>query len=166
MKAVVVYESLWGNTAAVARAIADGLGTGAQALSTADASGETVAEADLIVAGAPVFAFHLSSDRMRDSIRDSPEPGAPTPDLTHPSLRSWLEALPPGSTRCASFDTHVRGPFGKGAPTIAEMLQAKGYQLVTPPKGFVVPGKYGPMRPSELARARQWGEQLRGLMGF
>ncbi|MGE5590528.1 MAG: hypothetical protein ACM3ZA_07915 [Bacillota bacterium] len=39
MKAVVVYESHWGNTAAVARAIAAGMGPGAQALSTAEASG-------------------------------------------------------------------------------------------------------------------------------
>jgi flavodoxin len=30
MKAVVVYESLWGNTAAVARAIAEGMGLGGQ----------------------------------------------------------------------------------------------------------------------------------------
>jgi flavodoxin len=30
MKAVVVYESLWGNTAAIARAIAEGIGPGAR----------------------------------------------------------------------------------------------------------------------------------------
>ena len=33
MKAIVVYESHWGNTAAVTRAIAEGIGPEAQAMS-------------------------------------------------------------------------------------------------------------------------------------
>ncbi len=160
MKAVVVYESLWGNTAAVARAIAEGLGLGAQALSTAQAVPEVVADADLVVAGGPVFAFHLSTDHARGSIRAHPEPGAPAPDWSHPSVRSWMEALPVGAGQCAAFDTRVRGPFGRGAPTVAEGLQAKGYQLVAPPEGFIVTGKFGPLREGELDRARQWGVLL------
>lgn len=160
MKAVVVYESLWGNTAAVARAIAEGIGPEATAMSTAEATPEAVAGADLIVAGGPVFAFQLSSERMRESIRQSPDPGAPRPDLSSPSLRSWLDDLPAGAASCAAFDTRARGPFGKGAPTVAESLQAKGYQLVAPPEGFVVKGKYGPMREGELERARTWGRRL------
>ena len=160
MKAVVVYESLWGNTAAVAGAIAEGLGVGAQAISTAQASPEVVADADLVVAGGPVFAFHLSTDHARGSIRRHPEPGAPEPDWSHPSVRSWMEALPAGSGQCAAFDTRVLGPFGKGAPTVADGLQAKGYHLVAAPEGFIVAGKFGPLRPGELERARRWGEQL------
>lgn len=160
MKAVVVYESLWGNTAAVASAIAEGLGPDAQAVPTAEATSELVAGADLVVAGGPVFAFQLSSDRSRENIGAHPEPGAPEPDLSGPSLRSWLEALPAGSARCAAFDTRVRGPFGKGAPTIARELQAKGYQRLASPEGFIVTGKYGPLRDGELDRARHWGEQL------
>jgi len=50
-----------GNTAAIAREIAEGIGPGARALSTAEASGTTIADADLIVAGAPVIQFHLPS---------------------------------------------------------------------------------------------------------
>ncbi len=160
MKAVVVYESLWGNTAAVASAIAAGLGPGAQTLPTAEATGEVLAGVELIVAGAPVFAFQLSSDRSRKDIGAHPEPGAPEPDLSGPSLRSWLEALPAGSAKCAAFDTRVLGPFGKGAPTIARELQAKGYQRLAAPEGFIVVGKYGPLRDGELDRARSWGEQL------
>ena len=69
MKALVVYESLWGNTAAVARAIAAGLGPEAQALSTAEATKDIVAGADLIVAGSPLFAFQLPTDKIRETIR-------------------------------------------------------------------------------------------------
>jgi len=164
MKTVVVYESLWGNTAAVARAIAEGLGPGAKALSTAEATGEALEGADLLVAGAPVFAFHLSSDKTRESIRENPGKGAPTPDLSHPSLRSWLDALPAGGSRSAAFDTQVRGPFGEGAPTIAEALERKGYARLAEPAGFVVKGKQGPLRDGELERARKWGVELARLM--
>ncbi|MEI6727563.1 MAG: flavodoxin, partial [Actinomycetes bacterium] len=59
MKSVVVYESLWGNTAAVARAIAQGFGPEARALSTAEADATALAGAGLIVAGAPVLGFKL-----------------------------------------------------------------------------------------------------------
>ena len=162
MKAVVVYESLWGNTAAIARAIAEGIGDGAQALSTAEATPDAMSGADLIVAGAPVLAFHMSSDRTRADIAARPEPGAPLPDLSHPSMRSWLETLAPGTAHCAAFDTEVRGPFGKAAPTIAKALQAKGYHLLGPGEGFVVSGKYGPLRAGELQRAGSWGAHLRG----
>ena len=160
MRAVVVYESLWGNTAAVARAIAEGLGPDAAVLSTGEATTEALEGADLIVAGAPVFAFHLSSERSREGIRSAPGRGAPPADFSHPSLRSWLDALPAGTAACAAFDTQVRGPFGKGAPTIAELFQAKGYRLVGRPEGFIVTGKHGPLMPGELERATRWGARL------
>lgn len=162
MKAVVVYESLWGNTASVARAIAEGIGPDATAMSTAEATPAAIAGADLIVAGGPVFAFQLSSERTRDSIRQRPGPGAPPPDLTTPPIRDWLEDLPAGSAACAAFDTRARGPFGKGAPTIADALRAKGYRPIAAPEGFLVKGKYGPMRDGELDRARTWGQRLNG----
>ena len=160
MKALVVYESLWGNTAAVAAAIAGGLGAEARALSTAEAVGPALAEVDLIVAGAPVLAFKLPTEKMREGLRATP-PGAPAPaDLSHPSMGSWLEALPAGHGRAAAFDTQVRGPFGSAAPAISKALEHAGYQSIAKPVGFIVKGKFGPLRDGELERARAWGEEL------
>ncbi|HNV10069.1 MAG TPA: hypothetical protein PKN27_01875 [Propionibacteriaceae bacterium] len=164
MKAVVVYESLWGNTAKVAHAIAAGLGPEVRALPTDEATGDAIAGADLIVAGGPVFAFHLSSERTRESIRRNPGTTR-APDLSHQSLRSWMEALPAGQGRCAGFDTEVRGPFGKGAPTIVDALEAKGYARLAEPLGFIVTDKEGPLKEGELERARAWGAELLRLMG-
>jgi flavodoxin len=159
MDAIVVYESLWGNTAQVARAVAEGLGPGARALRTDEAGPDAVAGAELVVAGAPVLGFKLSSPRMRDAIRQNPGKGA-APDLSCPLLSDWLEGLTPGSGWGAAFDTRVRGPFGKGAPEIARLLEAAGCRPLAEPEGFLVKGKHGPMRDGELERARAWGEQL------
>ncbi len=165
MKAVVVYESLWGNTAAVARAIAEGIGPEAQALSTAEADGAALAGVDLIVAGAPVLGFKLPTDKMRDGVRANPGKAPAPPDLSHPSLRSWLATLPAGHGRSAAFDTQVRGPFGSAAPEIAATLERAGYPPLTRPVGFVVKGRYGPLRDGELERAKSWGAALAQTMG-
>ena len=93
MKAVVVYESLWGNTAAVARAVAEGLGPGVRALSTAEASGQAMSGIDLIVAGAPVLGFRLPTEAMRESTASNLAGAPKPPDLSHPSMRSWLERM-------------------------------------------------------------------------
>ena len=160
MKAVVVYESLWGNTAAVARAIADGLGPDAVALTTDAAGTDIIEDADLIVAGAPVIGFSLLSDQMRNNVARS-EAGAPTPpDLDHPSLRSWLESLPPGHGQAAAFETRIwwspRGATGD----IERGLARAGYRRAAKAEKFVVTDKYGPLREGELERARQWGVEL------
>jgi len=160
MRAIVVYESVWGNTAAVARAIAMGLGSGTEAYPTDAVPPERLAEADLIVAGSPVFAFSLPSEAMREHILQS-ETDGPPPDLSHPSLRSWLEALPVGKGWCAAFETRVwwspRGATG----TIEKRLRAHGYERVGEAQKFVVRDKYGPLRDGELERARAWGSDLR-----
>lgn len=160
MNAVVVYESLWGNTAAVARAIAEGMGPGIRFLSTAEAAAADMADLDLLVAGAPVLGFGLSSEKMREGIRMNPGKAPVPPDLSHPSMRSWLERLSQGHGAAAAFDTRVRGPFGNAASAIARELERAGYSLVVKPEGFIVKGRYGPLRDGELERARLWGAGL------
>ncbi len=160
MKAVVVYESHWGNTAAIARAIAEGLGPEAQALSTAEATSDALAEADLLVAGAPVIAFGLATEKTLEGIRVNPGKAPAPPDLSHPAMRTWLEALPTGEGRFAAFETRVRGPFGHATSAIAERLERAGYRSAAKPAGFIVKGRYGPLRDGELERARSWGAEL------
>ena len=77
MRAIVVYESHWGNTAQIARAIAEGIGPDAQALNTDDATPSVVAAAELVVAGAPLMALGLPSDGMVANAGKDPK--APRP---------------------------------------------------------------------------------------
>ena len=160
VKAVVVYESLWGNTARIAHAIAEGIGPEARALSTGEASAASIAGNDLIVAGAPVLGFKLPSEKMRESVRANPGKAPAPPDLSHPAMRTWLDALPAGHGASAAFDTEVRGPFGSAAPAIAEALEKAGYASVAEPIGFIVAGKFGALRDGEVERARAWGAEL------
>jgi flavodoxin len=166
MNAIVVYESHWGNTAAVARAIADGIGADARALSTAEATGAALAGAELIVAGSPLLGFSLPTESMLKNIAATADKDPTPPDVSHPSMRSWLEALPKGSGRAAAFETRIWWSPGSAAKAILKRLEAKGYRPAGKGERFIVEGKYGPLRAGELERAKAWGAQLaQGMAG-
>lgn len=164
MHAIVVFESHWGNTAEVARAIADGIGPDAKALTTTEATPEIVAAADLVVAGAPVMAFGLPSDAMVQNA--GVDPKAPRPaDLEHPSMRTWLETLPPvqggpAVRRAASFETKLWWSPGGATGAIDKRLRRAGFRTIARGQKFVVEGAYGPLRAGELEHARAWGREL------
>lgn len=164
MHAIVVDESVWGNTAAVAHAIAEGLGRETQAFATDEVPADALPSADLIVAGAPVFAFGLPTDAMRENVARGETDAVHAPDLAHPSLRSWLDRLPNGTGRSAAFETRIwwspRGATG----TIEKKLAEAGYPALRKGAKFVVRDKYGPLAEGELERARGWGTELRNAL--
>ena len=160
MKAIVVYESYWGNTASVARAIAEGLGPEARALSTAEAGGEALAGVGLIVAGSPIIAFSLPSEKSRADMAAKPGKAPSPPDLSHPLMRTWLEALPPGSGLAAAFETGFKLSPGGSAAKILKLLEGHGYRPVVKKERFLVKGSFGPMKEGELDRAKAWGAEL------
>ena len=159
MHALVVYESFFGNTAAIARAIAEGIGPGASAVTTDDATPAVVSDADLIVVGAPVLAFRLPTDQVRAGLLR--ETKAPTPpDTSHRSMRSWLESVPAGDARMAAFETRFRFSPGGSIGTITHELEQAGYRPIAKAKKFLVTGTYGPLKAGEIERARAWGTEL------
>jgi flavorubredoxin len=162
MNAIVVYESHWGNTARVAEAIAEGIGDGAVALSTGDVTPAVVAAADLVVAGAPVNAFGLPTDDIRRTI--ATQHTSPPPDLSHPSLRSWLSNLRPAQGSGAAFETRMRWSPGGATGAIDRGLREAGYEPIAKPGKFVVTGTHGPLRAGEIERARAWGAELSAAM--
>ena len=107
MKAVVIYESHWGNTAAIARAIAEGIGRGTAALTTTEATEKILTGVDLIVAGAPVLGFSLATEKMVQGLATNPGNGSNPPDISHPAMRTWLSQLPPGQGHSAAFETRI-----------------------------------------------------------
>jgi hypothetical protein len=164
MKAVVVYESLWGNTAAIARAIAEGIGSGTQALPTDQATAIVAGGVDLIVAGAPILAFSLPTEAIRNAQAANPGKSPIPADLSHPSMRAWLDVLPAGKGHSASFETRIWWSPGSSAKAIESRLVKLGYSPVAKPQRFLVKGSYGPLGPGELEKAQRWGAELARLM--
>jgi hypothetical protein len=159
MQAIVVYESHWGNTEAIARAIAEGIGTDAHAIPTDEATPGVLVGADLVVAGAPVIAFSLPRAGTEKQLAGDTK--APRPaDLAHPLLRTWLDTVPAGRGWFAAFETRIwwspRGATG----TIEARLTKAGYRKLAKAERFIVAGAYGPLKEGELERARGWGLSL------
>lgn len=114
---------------------------------------------DLIVAGAPLLGFSLPTENMVQSLVTTP--GAPSPaDVSHPSMRSWLESLPQGQGAAATFETRIWWSPGSAAKAILQQLTALGYAALDKPQRFVVEGKFGPLRDGEIERAEAWGAAL------
>ncbi len=173
MRAVVVYESLWGNTAAIAEAIVAGLGSGAIARRTTDATSDLLEGIDLVVAGAPVHMMTLPKLKTRESaLRRGALPGAIPPDLSGQMMRDWLARLGPGSGSAAAFDTRIASQVGGASGArILRKLRRAGYHAITPPETFIVerfpePADSGVrLAEGELQRAREWGARLATLCG-
>jgi hypothetical protein len=168
--AIVIYESVYGNTRAVAEAIAEGLGD-AQVLPVQEAP-DRVDSYELVVVGGPTHMHGMATSRSRhaavealheDGDAHRAEPGA-TED---PGLRTWLRDLPEGpEVRAATFDTRLdRSPWLTGVASrgIAKRLRHRRYDVVAS-ESFLVEQSEGPLAEGELERARQWGGRLARLL--
>jgi Flavodoxin domain len=163
MKAAIVYESVYGNTRAIAEAIAEGLGDGAVVLPVSKAG---VPECDLLVVGGPTHMHGLASARSRSMAAAAGEEdgvGVEPEAAEEPGLRTWLRELPNAAgARAASFDTRLdRSPWltGLASHAIAHRLSHRGYEIVAR-ESFLVAQSEGPLEPGELERARAWGAEL------
>jgi flavodoxin len=159
--AVVIYESMFGNTRAVAEAIGEGLAAQGMAVEIQEVGHAPLTpdpRIDLLVVGGPTHAFGMS----RESTRASAAEQAHGPLVsTGIGIREWLEGLGPASAHAAAFDTHVdkRVP-GSAARAAQRRLRGLGYRIVAPAQSFFVTDVEGPLAEGERERARRWGEQV------
>jgi flavodoxin len=165
MRATVVYESIYGNSRAIAEAVAAGLGD-ARVVPVREAHSPDD-EVDLLVVGGPTHMHGLAtSGSRRMAVEAAKEDGhaAVEPGATdEPGLRAWLRELPDlDGARAATFDTRLdRSPMltGTAARGIARRLRRHGYEVVAS-QSFLVQDSEGPLEDGELERARSWGEEL------
>lgn len=164
MSALVVFESMWGNTRAVAEAVADGLRLAGEVavLEVGEAPPLDTIDVDLLVVGAPTHAFGLSRPATR---ADAAVRAGGVVVSRGSGAREWIEAATAAHVRVATFDTHVARPRLPGAAsrTAAKMLRARGCAVMVQPESFFVGGYEGPVLPGELERARAWGDGLAHL---
>jgi flavodoxin len=146
MKTLVVYDSIYGNTEIVARAIGEAIGDEVEVLRVVQVAEINLESVDLLVIGSPTHGA-LPTEAVRGLLDKI---GAPTRD----------------GARAATFDTRLTWGFlerwgGFAAPKMAETLREKGWTLAGEPGGFFVKGlKKGPLKRGEAERAAAWAKGL------
>ena len=168
-KALVVYESVFGNAAKIARAIAVGLAhrLETEVVSVAEAAPVVSPDVRLLVVGGPTHAFGMPKEATREgAIRDYDADIADT----SVGLHEWLDAvhLPP-RMNAAAFDTRMDHPklvtsFDHAARTEEKLLRGLGATLAAPAEHFFVVDAKGPLADGEEDRARRWGRALGELV--
>jgi Flavodoxin domain len=168
VRALVVYESMYGNTRVVAARVADGLRPTHEVslVPVGQATDDLVAKADLLVVGGPTHIHGLSSAASRQmAVRAAGKEGsalrldADAPGL---GLREWLDRTGHGHALAAAFDTRFNGvPLftGRASRGIARRLRRHGYRLIAAPESFAV-GSDTALLDGEAVRAHRWGGAL------
>ncbi|MEO6703157.1 MAG: flavodoxin domain-containing protein [Jatrophihabitantaceae bacterium] len=166
MRAVVVYESMYGNTRQVAQAIAAGLAERlvALALPVSQAGPLALAGAELIVVGGPTHAWSMSRPATRTSAAEQ----APAKGLVMDEsasgigVREWLATRPGEPRWVAAFDTRLNAPAaltGRASRSISQQLRRYQLPILDRPQSFLV-SKANKLADGELDRARDWGRLL------
>jgi flavodoxin I len=153
MKALIIYDSMYGNTEKIAQAIGDGLTGEVEVVRVGEVNPSELKTFDLLIFGSPVHG------------------GRPTA-----ALDAFLKKLPANSLkgrRVAAFDTRfesedqgiglrlVMSVLRYAADRIAKDLAKKGGRLVAEPEGFIVENKEGPLKQGELERASKWAKGMK-----
>jgi flavodoxin len=154
MKILIVFDSVFGNTEKLARAMGEAL-PGAQVVRVIDVTPEHLEGVEGLIVGSPTRAFRPTTD-----------------------LQKWLKTLPAHSlnnVRAAAFDTRADldevnsnflrfmvGIFGYADKTIVKWLGKKGATLALPSGGFFVQGSEGPLKEGEVERAVEWAMGIFG----
>ncbi len=168
MRAVVVYESMYGNTHMIADAIGSGLEPAfdVSVVPVSEASPAVLADADLVVVGGPTHAHGMSRETTRKSaVEAADKPGSDLkvePGVPGPGLREWFDSLGSYPVKAAAFDTRVHGPAmvtGRASKGVTRLLQAHGFDMVAAPESFLV-DTHNHLEPQETGRAREWAATL------
>jgi hypothetical protein len=167
MRALVVYESMFGNTRNVALAIAEGLGATMTVETVEVGAAPTVlpSDVDLLVVGGPTHAHGLSTPKSR---ADAAQRVGGSLVSAGRGLREWIASLRPGAgVVAAAFDTRIKGPMlftGSAATSATKLLQKARVRRVEQPQSFVLEGATGPLvdrvSKEQLDAARAWGAGL------
>ena len=144
MKALIVYDSAYGNTKKIAKSMGSAITGDVKVLSTGEVNPSELESIDLLIIGSPT------------------QGGRPTPAIQD-FLNKVSEPLLKG-INVAAFDTRFStrwvGIFGYAAGKIADSLKKNGATLIASPEAFFVKGKEGPLKEGELERAASWAKEI------
>jgi len=156
MKALIVYDSFFGNTEKIALAIGKVFGNAKEVTicKAVDVKPNMLDGLDYLIVGSPTRAFSSS-----------------------PATKSFLKGIPSkqlAGVKVAAFDTRIAMTdklpgflsfmsklFGYADKPILDGLKKKGGQETAPSEGFFVLDSEGPLEKGELERAVAWVKQIK-----
>lgn len=158
MKILIIYDSFFGNTEKIARALGEALGShdDVEVVRAAEAKPEDLTGVELLVVGSPTRAFR-ATPAMNQFLGKIPSNGLKGVRVGAFDTRIPMDA--PGIPGILRMFTKV---FGYAAGPMAKKLVQKGGILAASPEGFFVMDSEGPLKEGELERTGEWASALKG----
>lgn len=159
MKALILYDSVYGNTEAIAQAIYQALPSQANVriAKVGDARPELFDGLNLLIVGSPTQRFRVTEAASHWLLSLSP---GSLKGVQVTAFDTRLSMVEINKTPVLAFFVRLLGERSYGARYIANQLRNKGAEIVLPPEGFFVTGMKGPLVAGELERAQGW---IRGI---
>ncbi|PKY73613.1 flavodoxin [Actinomyces oris] len=160
-RALIIVESCFGNTRAIADSVAAGLidgGVDAQVVDVDEAPSCLPADLDLLILGAPTHNRGLPTAATRAKACAQAGSGK----ASH-GIGEWLETVAiPASIDAAAFDTVISKGWlsGSAAKAIAKTLQRRQGRRTVSVRSFVVTASKGPLATGQETDAHSWGREL------
>jgi flavodoxin len=161
MKTLVVYDSAYGNTERIARAIGSALGSlpDVATLPVFEVAPGHLAGLDLLVVGSPTQRFG-PTPAISSFLKDIPQHSLEGVRVAAFDTRFTREHMKSVSS-VLSFSAGLVGDSAYAAKSIADRLKKVGGEQVASPEGFFVKDTEGPLLEGELERAASWARQLK-----
>ena len=144
MKAIVIYDSTYGNTEKIAQSIGSAIGSGAKVVRISSVNPSDLDAVDLLVFGSPTQGGRATE-----------------------AMQAFLNKLPDSAIKgknIAVFDTRmtmkIAKLFGYAAGKMYDNLKKRGGNFVALPEPFYVTSSKGPLKDGEIERAANWGKEL------
>ena len=152
IKALIVYDSAYGNTEKIAISIGIAISGDVKMLRADEALSSNLKELDFLIVGSPTQGFRATKP-IQAFINSIPQHGLKGIDV------AAFDTRIPASDRGTGLRLIMK-MGGYAAPRIANALEKKGGNLTVPPEGFFVEDTEGPLKEGELERAASWAKEI------
>jgi flavodoxin len=156
MKAMVVYDSMYGSTAKIAEAIGDALGApeDVSVARVGEVKPEQLSGLSVLVVGSPTQKF-TATGATTQFLKGIPKSG-----LQGVNVAAFDTRFPESKIEEVGILAFLVRIFGYAAEPIAKKLEKVGGVLAVPPEGFYVGDTEGPLLEGELERAAEWARKI------
>lgn len=156
MNALIIYDSVFGNTEKIARAIGKGFEEhgNVQVVKVGDVTYNQLEGIDYLVIGSPTRKFR-PTPKISGFLKSIPKNGLSNVKVAVFDTRFTEQEIE--RIRILAFFVRI---FGYAAKSMTKLVLKKGGEPVVPSKGFYLRETEGPLLENELQRAGNWVSEI------